>query len=78
LADERQTSALLPAELWLNCGRALAAAGDAAHATEVLARDHDWLHSTAAEQVPEPFRDGFLHRNPVNRELLALASRRTP
>jgi len=25
--------------------------------------------------VPEPFRDSFLQRNPVNRELLALASR---
>ena len=78
LADERQTTALLPAELWLNCGRALAAAGDAAHAAEVLKRGHDWLHKTAAEQIPEPFRDSFLHRNPVNRELLALASRRTP
>ncbi|MEO8154464.1 MAG: AAA family ATPase [Rhizobacter sp.] len=76
LANERQSSALLPAELWLNCGRALAAAGDAAHAAEVLARGHAWLHTTAAEQVPESFRDSFLHRNPVNRELLALASRR--
>ena len=78
LADERQTTALLPAELWLNCGRALAAAGDTAHAAEVLARGHDWLHTTAAAQVPESFRDSFLHRNPVNRELLALASRRAP
>lgn len=78
LAEERQTTALLPAELWLNCSRALAAAGDAAHAAEVLARGHDWLQTIATEQVPEPFRDSFLHRNPVNRELLALASRRAP
>ncbi len=75
LAEERQTTALLPAELWLQCGRALAAAGDAAHAAEVISRGRDWLHATAAEQVPEPFRDSFLHRNPANRELLALASR---
>ena len=66
---------MLPAELWLHCGRALAAAGDAAHAGEVLARGRAWLHATAREHVPEPFRDSFLHRNPVNRELLALAAR---
>ncbi len=75
LADEHQTTALLPAELWLQCGRALAAAGDVAHAGEVLTRGRDWLRTTAAEQVPEPFRDSFLHRNPLNRELLALVSR---
>ena len=74
LAQKRQTLVLLPAELWLHCGRALIAAGDAAHAREVLAQGRDWLHSTAREQVPEPFRDSFLHRNPANRELLALAA----
>jgi hypothetical protein len=75
LAGERQTTALLPAELWLHCGRALAAAGDIAQAGDVIARGRAWLQATATEQVPEPFRDSFLHRNPVNRELLALASR---
>ena len=35
------------------------------------------LRRVADEQVPEPFRDSFLHRNPVNRELLALAQRVT-
>ena len=74
LAEERQTTALLPGELWLHCGRALAAAGDAVHAAEVLSRGRAWLHETAAEQVPEPFRDSFLHRNPVNRELMTLAA----
>lgn len=75
LASERQTTVLLPAELWLQCGRALVAAGDTAHAAEVLSRGRDWLRTTALEQVPEPFCDSFLQRNPVNRELLALASR---
>ena len=75
LAQRRQTTALLPAELWLQCGRALIAAGDTARATEVVSQGREWLQSTAHEQVPEPFRDSFLHRNPVNRELLALASR---
>ena len=75
LAQQRQTTALLPAELWLHAGRALAAAGDAGQAAEVLSCGRDWLHATAREQVPEPFRESFLHRNPVNRELLALAAR---
>ena len=33
------------------------------------------LRRIADEQVPEPFRDSFLQRNPVNREMLALAQR---
>jgi len=77
LAAERQTTALLPAELWLHCGRALAAAGDIARAIDVTSRGRDWLRKTAIEQVPEPFRDSFLQRNPVNRDLLALAARLT-
>ena len=77
LAAERQTTALLPAELWLQCGRALVAAGDTERGVEVVSRGRDWLRSTAAEQVPEPFRDSFLQRNPINRDLLALAARLT-
>jgi DNA-binding SARP family transcriptional activator len=77
LAAERQTTALLPAELWLQCGRALLAAGDTARATEVVSRGRDWLRTAANEQVPAPFRDGFLQRNPVNRDLQDLAARLT-
>jgi DNA-binding SARP family transcriptional activator len=64
----------LPAELWLHAGCALAAADDP-RAADVIERGRRWVVDTAASQVPEPFRDSFLHRNPVNRELLALASR---
>ena len=75
LADQgRQTTALLPAELWLHSARALLAAQDP-QAQSVLQQGRDWLLRTADEQVPEPFRDSFLNRNPVNRDLLALASR---
>ena len=35
----------------------------------------NWIQRVADEQVPPEFRDGFLNRNPVNRELLALGSR---
>ncbi len=34
------------------------------------------IQETARSQVPEPFRDSFLHRNPVNRDILALAANR--
>ncbi len=67
----------LPAELWLHAARALAAAGDD-RTGPVLEQGRRWVLDTAATQVPEPYRDGFLRRNPVNRDLLALAARLTP
>jgi hypothetical protein len=73
-AQGRSHSFLLPAELWLHAGRALLAAQDP-KAVDVLARGRDWVHATAQNEVPESFRDSFLHRNPANRELLALAAR---
>jgi hypothetical protein len=37
----------------------------------VLARD--WImHCVNTGQVPEPFVESFLQRNPINREVLAL------
>ncbi len=74
-AQGRQNTLLLPGELWLHGARALATAGDAEQARRVLKQGLDWLQETAREQVPESFRESFLHRNPVNRELLALGSR---
>lgn len=76
-ADGRCDVVLLPAELWLHAGRALAAAADPLTAG-VIEQGRRWLLDTAANEVPEPFRDGFLQRNPVNRELLALAARHPP
>jgi len=35
----------------------------------------DWIHTVARFNVPESWRDGFLHRNPVNRALLLAAGR---
>ncbi len=75
LAEARQTTALLPAELWLHAARALQAAGDEAGAAAVLKRGAQWLDETATLHVPEPFRDGFLERNPVNRALRGLVAR---
>lgn len=70
-----QTTALLPAATWLHTAQALAAAGDRAHAAEVTAEGRAWLQDIAVRHVATPWRQGFLEHNPVNRELLALASR---
>ncbi len=78
LADQGRTNTfLLPGELWLHAGRALLAADDP-KALEVLAQGREWVRRTTQDEVPEPFRDSFLHRNPVNRELLALPALPAP
>ncbi len=63
------------AELWLICGKALFAAGNQAQGRQVVARGRDWVLARARADVPDEFRDSFLHRNPVNAGLLALAAR---
>ena len=59
----------------LVAGRALAHAGARAEAAAALKAGTDWIRSHALPNVPVPFLDSFLHRNPVNRELLAAAAR---
>lgn len=51
---------------------ALSAVGAHAEAAVVQRAATDWICGRALPQVPAPFIDSFLHRNPVNRELLAL------
>jgi len=58
-------------EAWLVAGQALQRAGDAARAQAALAAGQHWVRSVALPQVPAPFIDSFLQRNPVNRALLA-------
>ena len=41
----------------------------------ILRSTVDWIQHTTAHHVPAEFRDSFMHRNPVNRDLLAAASR---
>jgi DNA-binding SARP family transcriptional activator/tetratricopeptide (TPR) repeat protein len=71
-AQRLQPDDLYPAELWLHGATAFAAAGDQPQARACVAAGQDWVMRVAREQVPDAFRDSFLHRNPVNRELLAL------
>ena len=61
-------------EIWRDAAEGLATtAPDEREA--VLRTAAAWIHATAREHVPVEFRDSFLHRNPVNRELLTLASK---
>jgi hypothetical protein len=62
-------------EYWWALHRAFAAAGDAPAAREALASGRRWILETALPHVPAEFRDSFLHRNLINRELLAAAQR---
>jgi DNA-binding SARP family transcriptional activator len=43
-------------------------------AAAALASGVHWIRQVALPQVPEPFRDSFLHRNPTNRALLNRAA----
>jgi tetratricopeptide (TPR) repeat protein len=63
------------ADLPLQCSRAHFAAGEHAIARDLLQQGLDALHASARDHVPAEFRDGFLERNPINRELLALGAR---
>jgi len=60
--------------LWLFCYELLREF-DLELARRALRDGADWIHAVARFNVPESWRDGFLHRNPVNRALLLAAGR---
>ena len=62
-------------EVWAIGHDVLTARGDASEAAALLARALEWIEQTALRHVPPTYRDSFLHRNPVNRQLLTTASR---
>jgi DNA-binding SARP family transcriptional activator/tetratricopeptide (TPR) repeat protein len=76
LASQTVSHMCYPLEPWWHCARVFHALDDAGAAAEVCRRALDWIETAAAREVAPEFRDSFLHRNPVNRELLALAARR--
>ena len=55
--------------------QALKGAGAHQVADDVLGQAANWIEHEALPQVPPPFRDSFLQRNPVNRAMLAAAKR---
>ncbi len=62
-------------ELWLTAALANEGAGLVDDARHIAAQGAEWVRGAAETAVPPAFRDSFLHRNPVNRQLLALATR---
>ncbi len=67
--------AVYRAEAWWVAAQVFTAVGRAADAARALERGAQWVTQQALPQVPPPFIESFLHRNPVNRALLAAASR---
>ena len=73
LARGYQPDSFYQAEIWLVAAKALLATGMAAEARVALVDGRAWVVRVHATQVPSAFQNSFLERNPVNRELLALA-----
>jgi tetratricopeptide (TPR) repeat protein len=74
LALEFDMDSMYRGELWLAAHRAYAAAGEDAYARRSLDEGVNWVRRVAQANVPSECRESFLGRNPVNRELLRLAT----
>ena len=74
LADDVEPNDLYAGERWLVTASVLRAAGRHDEAAQALRDAVATIERIAREDTPPEFRDSFLHRNPVNRELLALAT----
>ena len=57
-------------EMWLVAAQLLTSLGRDAEARRAAADGLAWTRNVHDTQVPPEFRESFLHRNPVNRELL--------
>ncbi len=74
--EDIEPNDLYAGERWLVAVRVLRAAGRHEQAARALKDAVATLERIARDETPAEFRDSFLHRNPVNRELLALATQR--
>jgi len=75
-----QLPELQPADLyfghaWWLASRVFEANGDGDRSLMALGQGAQWVRRVALPNVPEPFRESFLDRNPTNRALLAAADR---
>ncbi|HEV7575363.1 MAG TPA: AAA family ATPase [Caldimonas sp.] len=73
LAASYQPDVVYFAEIGQAAHEVLTANGE--NGAAILRDTVDWIQRVTAHQVPAEFRDSFMHRNPVNRDLLAAASR---
>ena len=74
LAGADLGAALPGCSLWL--AQALQRLGREDEAVAIARHAAGWIQQRLADSVPPEFHDSFRQRNPVHRELLALASRR--
>jgi DNA-binding SARP family transcriptional activator/tetratricopeptide (TPR) repeat protein len=74
LAPDFDMDSMYRGELWLVAYRTYVAVGDDTLARRMLGDGLSWVTTLAELHVPPAYRDSFLHRNPVNRELLRLAT----
>ena len=63
-----------PAEVQLTLARCAQACTDTALAQQAAAQGMDWVQRVALEHLDEIYRDGWLERNAVNRELAQFAA----
>ena len=75
LAGDRQPDSFYLPELWLVAAQVHQALGRGQDASNACQHGLRWVHQVADQHMPEGFRDSFLHRNPINRELQALAAK---
>jgi DNA-binding SARP family transcriptional activator len=75
IAEDVEPNDLYAGERWLVTVRVLRAADRHEEAARALKSAVAAIERVAREDTPPEFRDSFLHRNPVNRELLTLATR---
>ena len=75
LARNYQPDSFYLPEAWLVAAQTLGALGREAEARRAVDDGLAWVRGVHDQHVPVEFRESFLHRNPVNRELLALAAR---
>ncbi len=75
LAHDHQPDSFYLPELWLVAARVLHSLERVPEAEAALRDGLAWVQHVGEQQVPAPFRDSFRQRNPINRELFALAAR---
>lgn len=75
LAQDVAPEGLYRGEAYRQVWQTWAAAGHEAEAREALHRGVAWVQQQALPNVPPPFVNGFLYRQPANRQLLAALGR---
>ena len=76
LAAHTDSYGVYKPELWWHAALALQAVGKEERAATCVHQAATWIHARVHQgDVPPEFIDSFMHRNPINRELLAWAGR---